>query len=105
MLDSDLAELYHVETKQLNRQVRRNILRFPEDLMFQLTAEECDVLKRQIGTSKTGSGGKQKLPLVFTENGVAMMSGILNSEQAILVNFSFIKNFIISSFNNPCEKK
>ena len=66
MLDSDLAELYEVETKQLNRQVRRNILRFPEDFMFQLKAEEYEVLKSQIGTSKTGSGGKQKRPLVFT---------------------------------------
>lgn len=59
MLDSDLADLYLVETKQLNRQVRRNILRFPEDFMFQLTTEEYDVLKRQFGTSKSGSGGKQ----------------------------------------------
>jgi hypothetical protein len=93
MIDSDLAELYEVETKQLNRQVRRNVLRFPEDFMFQLTAEEYDVLKRQIGTSKTGSGGKQKLPLVFTENGVAMLSGILNSEQAILVNIAIMRIF------------
>lgn len=77
MLDSNLAELYEVDTKQLNRQVRRNILRFPSDFMFQLTAEEYEVLKCQIGTSKTGRGGKQKLPLVFTENGVAMLSGIL----------------------------
>ncbi len=93
MLDSDLAELYQVETKQLNRQVRRNILRFPNDFMFQLTSEEYEVLKCQIGTSKTGSGGKQKLPLVFTENGVAMLSGILNSERAILVNIAIMRIF------------
>lgn len=93
MLDSDLAELYQVETKQLNRQVRRNILRFPNDFMFQLTAEEYEVLKCQFGTSKTGSGGKQKLPLVFTENGVAMLSGILNSERAILVNIAIMRIF------------
>ncbi len=93
MLDSDLAKLYQVETKQLNRQVRRNILRFPGDFMFQLTPEEYEVLKCQIGTSKTGSGGKQKLPLVFTENGVAMLSGILNSERAILVNIAIMRIF------------
>ena len=93
MLDSDLAELYEVETKQLNRQVKRNILRFPEDFMFQLKDEEYEVLKRQIGTSKTGSGGKQKLPLIFTKNGVAMLSGILNSERAILVNIAIMRIF------------
>jgi hypothetical protein len=93
MLDSDLANLYQVETKQLNRQVRRNILRFPDDFMFQLAAEEYEVLKRQFGTSKSGSGGKQKLPLVFTENGVAMLSGILNSERAILVNIAIMRIF------------
>lgn len=94
MLDSDLAELYQVETKQLNRQVRRNILRFPNDFMFQLTPEEYEVLKCQNGTSKTGSGGKQKLPLVFAENGVAMLSGILNSERAILVNIAIMRIFM-----------
>ena len=93
MLDSDLAELYQVETKQLNRQVRRNILRFPNDFMFQLTSEEYEVLKCQFGTSKPGSGGKQKLPLVFTENGVAMLSGILNSDRAILVNIAIMRIF------------
>lgn len=93
MLDSDLADLYQVETKQLNRQVRRNILRFPNDFMFQLSSQEYEVLKCQIGTSKTGSGGKQKLPLVFTENGVAMLSGILKSERAILVNIAIMRIF------------
>jgi len=67
MLDSDLAKLYEVETKSLNRQVRRNISRFPEDFMFQLTREEYESLKCQIGISKEGRGGKQKHPLVFTE--------------------------------------
>jgi hypothetical protein len=93
MLDSDLANLYQVDTKQLNRQVRRNHLRFPEDFMFQLSSEEYEILKRQIGTSKSGSGGKQKLPLVFTENGVAMLSGILNSERAIHVNIAIMRIF------------
>ena len=93
MLDSNLAELYQVETKQLNRQVRRNILRFPNDFMFQLTSEEYEVLKCQIGASKSGSGGKNKLPLVFTENGLAMLSGILNSERAILVNVAIMRIF------------
>jgi hypothetical protein len=77
ILDSDLAELYEVDTKKLNRQVRRNISRFPDDFMFQLSSSEYESLKCQIGTSKTGRGGKQKQPLVFTENGVAMLSGIL----------------------------
>lgn len=65
MLDSDLANLYGVETKALNRQVRRNLMRFPEDFMFQVTKEEYESLKCQIGTSKVGRGGKQKQPLVF----------------------------------------
>ncbi len=94
MLDSDLADLYEVETKHLNRQVRRNELRFPADFMFQLTTEEYQVLKYQFGTSKLGSGGKQKLPLVFTENGVAMLSGILHSERAILVNIATMRIFM-----------
>lgn len=93
MLDSDLAELYEIETKNLNRQVRRNFSRFPSDFMFQLTDEEYQVLKCQIGTSKSGSGGKQKLPLVFTENGVAMLSGLLNSERAIQVNIAIMRIF------------
>ena len=93
MLDSDLAELYEVETKALNRQVRRNIIRFPDDFMFQLTSEEHEALKRQIGTSKVGRGGKQKQPLVFTENGVAMLSSVLRSERAALVNISIMRIF------------
>lgn len=93
MLDSDLAKLYGVETKRLNEQVRRNSDRFPLDFMFRLTSEEFEVLKSQIATSKTGSGGKQKQPLVFTENGVAMLSGVLNSKQAIQVNIVIMRTF------------
>ena len=93
MLDSDLAQLYGVETKALNRQVRRNLIRFPEDFMFQLTKEEYESLKCQIGTSKVGRGGKQKQPLVFTENGVAMLSSVLRSDQAELVNISIMRIF------------
>lgn len=93
MLDSDLAKLYEVETFQLNRQVRRNISRFPADFMFQLTDEEYQSLKCQNGISKTGRGGKQKQPLVFTENGVAMLSGLLNSERAIQVNIAIMRIF------------
>ena len=93
MLDSDLALLYGVETKRLNEQVRRNIERFPIDFMFQITAEEFEFLKSQIATSKRGSGGKQKLPLVFTENGVAMLSSVLRSQQAINVNIAIMRTF------------
>ncbi len=93
LIDSDLASLYGVETKRLNKQVRRNIDRFPDDFMFQLTSQEYEFLKSQIATSKRGSGGKQKLPLVFTENGVAMLSSVLNSKQAIRVNISIMRIF------------
>lgn len=93
MLDSDLAKLYGVETKLLNRQVRRNEKRFPDDFMFQLTKEEFEFLKCQNGTSKQGRGGKQKQPLVFTENGVAMLSGILKSDRAIEVNIAIMRTF------------
>jgi hypothetical protein len=92
MLDSDLAELYDVPTKQLNRAVMRNLKRFPEDFMFQLTHEEFRILKYQIGTSSWG--GKRKLPMVFTEQGVAMLSGILNSDRAIAVNIQIMRIFI-----------
>lgn len=93
MLDSDLAKLYGVETKVLNQAVRRNLKRFPADFMFQLTSEEHQFLKSQIVTSKPGSGGKQKQPLVFTENGVAMLSGILTSDRAIEVNITIMRTF------------
>jgi len=84
MLDGDLAKLYGVETKYLNRQVRRNIGRFPSDFMIQLTRKEYqDILRCQIGTLEIGKYSKY-LPCVFTEQGVAMLSSVLNSEQAIL---------------------
>ena len=93
MLDCDLAKLYGVETKVLNQSVKRNRRRFPEDFMFQLTKDEFDFLKSQIVTSKTRRGGKQKLPLVFSENGVAMLSGVLNSSRAIEVNIAIMRIF------------
>lgn len=93
MVDSDLADLYGVETKRLNEQVRRNLDRFPDDFMFQLAPQEYEFLKSQFATSKHGSGGKQKLPLVFTENGVAMLSSVLKSKQAIRVNIAIMRIF------------
>ncbi len=90
MLDSDLAELYDVPTKQLTRQVRRNIERFPEDFMFRLTKEET--VRCQIGTSSYG--GRRYLPYVFTQEGVAMLSSVLNSRQAILVNIQIMRAFV-----------
>jgi len=91
MLDEDLAELYGVETRRLNEQVRRNIARFPEDFMFQLTDKEFKNLKSQIATSSWG--GRRKLPYAFTEQGVAMLSGVLNSERAIKVNIQIMRVF------------
>ena len=91
MLDRDLAVLYGVETKILNKAVRRNIERFPRDFMFQLTKDEFDNLKFQFGTSSWG--GTRKLPLVFTENGVAMLSSVLNSKRAIQVNIQIMRTF------------
>jgi hypothetical protein len=93
MLDTDLAKLYGVETKRLNEQVRRNLKRFPDDFKFQLTQVEFDSLKITLGAKIIGSGGKRKLPLVFTENGVAMLSSVLKSDQAILVNVSIMRIF------------
>ncbi len=80
MLDKDLADLYQVETKQLKRQVKRNIERFPEDFMFELTQLEYENLRCQIGTSSWG--GVRYLPIVFTEQGVAMLSSVLNSKMS-----------------------
>lgn len=92
MLDSDLAELYGVETKNLNKAVRRNISRFPADFMFQLDSNDLEVLRFQIGTAKSASK-KRFFPYVFTENGVAMLSGVLNTERAISVNISIMRTF------------
>lgn len=95
MLDSDLAGLYGVETFNLNKAVKRNIERFPEDFMFQLTKEEADSLRFQIGMSKTeGRGGRRYLPYVFTEQGVAMLSSVLNSERAVKVNIEIMRAFV-----------
>jgi len=92
ILDRDLANLYEVDTRQLTRQVRRNIDRFPDDFMFQLTREELQNLMCQIGTSSWG--GNRKFPYVFTEQGVAMLSGVLRSKRAIQVNIQIMRAFI-----------
>ncbi len=92
MLDSDLAALYQVQTKVLNQTVKRNLKRFPADFMFQLTKEEFLNLKSQIVTSSWG--GVRKMPFVFTEQGVAMLSGLLNSEIAIAVNIKVMRAFV-----------
>ncbi|MEW6571541.1 MAG: ORF6N domain-containing protein [Nitrospirota bacterium] len=94
MLDSDLAELYGVPTRRLNEQVRRNISRFPDDFMFQLTSEESENLRSQFATSSSGHGGRRYLPYVFTEQGVAMLSSVLNSERAIQVNIAIMRAFV-----------
>lgn len=96
MLDYDLAEMYHVETKNLKRAVRRNIERFPDDFMFELTKEEYDFLRCNFGTiDKPGRGQHIKyLPFAFTEQGVAQLSSVLNSPLAIQVNISIIRAFV-----------
>jgi phage regulator Rha-like protein len=95
MLDSDLAELYQVPTKQLNLAVRRNKKRFPEDFMFQLDSDEYDRLRFQTETSKNqGRGGRRYLPHVFTEHGVTMLASVLNSERAIQVNVAIVRAFV-----------
>lgn len=93
MLDSDLARLYCVATKQLNRQVRRNPRRFPPDFMFQLSREEYRSLRFQFGTLKRGRHSTY-LPLVFTEQGVAMLSSVLHGERAIRVNVEIMRVFV-----------
>jgi hypothetical protein len=106
MLDYDLAQLYETETKFLNRAVKRNLDRFPEDFMFQLTNEEYETVKFQtnnlesgtslrfqIGTSK-GRGGNRYLPYAFTEQGVAMLSSVLHSDKAIQMNISIMRAFV-----------
>ena len=93
MLDSDLALLYQVEVKYLNRTVKRNLVRFPVDFMFQLTDKEWDDLRCQIGTTKM-IGKIRYNPHAFTEQGIAMLSGLLNSEIAIKVNISIMRTFV-----------
>lgn len=92
MLDFDLAEMYEIETKNLNKAVKRNIERFPDDFMFQLTKEELSNLRFQIGTSSWG--GSRYAPFAFTEQGVAMLSGVLRSPKAIEVNINIMRAFI-----------
>jgi hypothetical protein len=92
MLDFDLAELYGVETKNLNLSVKRNVKRFPSDFMFQLSSDEWNSLRLQIETSKRG--GRRYFPYAFTEQGVAMLSGLLNSDIAIEMNIAIMRTFI-----------
>jgi len=95
MLDSDLAFLYQVLTKNLNKAVKRNLNRFPEDFMFQLTQEEAKSSRFQTGTLKKGRGSNVKyLPYAFTELGVAMLSSVLNSERAVMVNIAIMRAFV-----------
>ena len=93
MLDYDLAVLYEIETKVLKQSVKRNIERFPEDFMFELTKDEFDNLRSQIVTSSYG--GMRYLPFAFTEQGVAMLSGVLKSEKAININIAIMRTFVI----------
>jgi hypothetical protein len=93
MLDSDLAALYEVETAQLKRAVRRNIDRFPEDFMFEMSKDEYETLRCQFGTLRWGEHAKY-LPYAFTEQGVAMLSSVINSKRAILVNIQIMRAFV-----------
>jgi hypothetical protein len=94
MLDKDLAELYGVATKRLNEQVRRNRHRFPDDFVFQLTAEEVDVLRSQNATSRSGHGGRRYLPSAFTEHGAIMAASVLNTPRAIEVSVFVVRAFV-----------
>jgi flagellar capping protein FliD len=93
MMDRDLAELYGVETAQLKRAVKRNIERFPEDFMFELTKQELEDWRCQFGTSNGTKKGLRYLPMVFTEQGVAMLSSVLRSRRAISVNIQIMRAF------------
>lgn len=93
MLDADLARLYGVATKALVQAVKRNLARFPEDFMFQLSAEEWEALRSQSVTSK-GKGGRRYSPYAFTEHGVAMLSSVLRSERAVQVNIEIVRAFV-----------
>jgi hypothetical protein len=94
LLDEDLAELYGVETRALVQAVKRNLSRFPNDFMFQLTAAEWAALKSQSVISNAGRGGRRHAPYVFTEQGIAMLSSVLNSERAIAVNIGIMRAFV-----------
>ncbi len=93
MLDRDLAELYEAETKQLKRSVRRNISRFPEDFMFELTKEELGEWRHQFGTSNSEIMGLRVPPFAFTEHGVIMLASVLNSDRAIRINIQVVRIF------------
>ena len=109
MLYSDLAILYGVETKVFNRAATRNLERFPEDFRFRLTSDEYEFLRSQFVTSKKGHGGRRHLPYVFTEQGVAMLSGVLKSKRAIEVNIGIMRAFVnmrkIISSNDEIKQK
>lgn len=94
MLDSDLARMYGVATKVLNQAVKRNSKRFPEDFAFPLTLQEVSDLKSQFVTSSLGHGGRRKVPWVFTEHGVAMLSSVLRSPRAVAVNIEIMRAFV-----------
>jgi phage regulator Rha-like protein len=94
MLDADLAEVYQVETKNLNRAVKRNIERFPEDFMFQLTEEEFENLRCQFVTSSSNYGGRRYLPYVFTEHGAVMLASVLKSKTAIEASLQVVRAFV-----------
>ena len=94
MLSMDLAQLYGVTTKRLNEQVKRNRKRFPGDFMFQLTEEETEALRSQFATSNNTRGGTRYRPYAFTEQGVAMLSSVLNSERAVQVNIAIMRAFV-----------
>lgn len=94
ILDSDLAQLYRVETRVLNQAVNRNINRFPSDFMFQLTKEEFENLKSQFVTSSSGWGGRRKRPFAFTEHGAIMAASVLNSERAIQASVFVVRAFV-----------
>jgi phage regulator Rha-like protein len=94
MIDRDLAELYGVETRVLNQSVRRNIKRFPEDFMFHLSKEETDIWKSQIVITNKERMGLRRRPYAFTQEGIAMLSGVLNSERAIQVNIEIMRTFV-----------
>ena len=94
MLDADLAELYGVETRVLVQAIKRNAVRFPADFMFQLDAEEYAALRSQFVISNAGRGGRRYAPYAFTEQGVAMLSTVLNSERAVVINIEIMRTFV-----------
>jgi hypothetical protein len=94
LLDEDLAALYGVETRTLVQSVKRNLERFPPDFMFELSAAEWAALRSQTVTSKPGRGGRRYAPYAFTEQGVAMLSSVLNSDRAIAVNIEIMRTFV-----------